>query len=231
MRKKIAGLFTFLVTLALFCQAASADKFEFKDESYNFRNIKNIVVYDLDFSQANLDNSILEKSLNASYQKRAAQEKLPVISSESVMRKMSLALGQDLDLLAKDNWEAFNKIYDENLPSYVDAYVNASVLQYETRSVYHPEYTTWETRREKSYVRDSQGNRIEIEDEVLVPVTHPAYYSSVIMEKVEFHVHDARTGREVYSLQEWRDREDDNGVDMFGRICGSFFKSFAKLIK
>lgn len=231
MRKKIAGLFTFLVMLALFCQAASADKIEFKDESYNFRNIKNIVVYDLDFSQANLDNSIMEKSLNASYQKKAVQEKLPVISSESVMRKMSLALGQDLDLLAKDNWEAFNKIYDENLPSYVDAYVNASVLQYETRSVYHPEYTTWETRREKSYVRDSQGNRIEIEDEVLVPVTHPGYYSSVILEKIEFHVHDARTGREVYSLQEWRDREDDNGVDMFGRICGSFFKSFAKLIK
>lgn len=231
MRKKIAGLFTFLVMLVLFCQAASADKIEFKDESYNFRNIKNIVVYDLDFSQANLDNSIMEKSLNASYQKKAVQEKLPVITSESVMRKMSLALGQDLDLLAKDNWESFNKIYDENLPSYVDAYVNASVLQYETRSVYHPEYTTWETRREKSYVRDSQGNRIEIEDEVLVPVTHPAYYSSIILEKVEFHVHDARTGREVYSLQEWRDREDDNGVDMFGRICGSFFKSFAKLIK
>lgn len=231
MRKKFAGLFTFLVMLVLFCQAASADKIEFKDESYNFRNIKNIVVYDLDFSQANLDNSIMEKSLNASYQKKAVQEKLPVITSESVMRKMSLALGQDLDLLAKDNWESFNKIYDENLPSYVDAYVNASVLQYETRSVYHPEYTTWETRREKSYVRDSQGNRIEIEDEVLVPVTHPAYYSSIILEKVEFHVHDARTGREVYSLQEWRDREDDNGVDMFGRICGSFFKSFAKLIK
>lgn len=231
MRKKFAGLFTFLVMLVLFCQAASAEKIEFKDESYNFHNIKNIAVYDLDFSQAPIGNDIMEKSLNASYHKRATQEKLPVVNSESIIRKMSLALGQDLDILAKNDWEAFNKVYDENLPNYIDAYVNASVLQYETKSIYHPEYTTWETRKEKSYVHDSKGNRIEVEDEVLVPVTHPAYYSSIILEKVEFHVHDAKTGREVYSFQEWRDREDDDGVNMFGRICSSFFKSFGNLIK
>ena len=231
MSKTFTQLFTLLTLMLLFCQTALAEKIEFKDESYNFRNIRSIAVYDLDFSNANIDNNVMEKSLNAMYFKKASQEKLDVLRYDVISRKMSLALGQDMDLLAENDWDTFNKLYDEHLPEYVDAYVTADVLQYETQSIYHPEYTTWETKKERSYVKDSKGNRIEIEDEVLVPVTHPAYYSSVIYEKVEFHVYDARTGREVYSRQEWRDRDDDNGVDMFGRICAAFFKDLRKLTK
>ncbi|MGM9539093.1 hypothetical protein [Anaerovibrio sp.] len=231
MTKTFTRLLTLLALMMLFCQTAAAEKIEFKDDSYNFHNIKNIAVYDLDFSKADTGSSILEKSLNAMYFKKAAQEKLSVMNFESISRKMSLALGQDMDILAEKDWDAFNKLYDEHLPDYVDAYVTADVLQYETQSIYHPEYTTWETKTQKSYVKDSKGNRIEVEDEVLVPVTHPAYYSSVIYEKVEFHVYDARTGREVYSRQEWRDRDDDDGIDMFGRICSAFFKDLRKLTK
>lgn len=211
-------------------QAVSAEKVEYKDKNYNFKAIKNVLLYDMDFSDTNIEG-VRERSLSGMYEEKAMQEKIPVITPEAVIRKMSLAQGQDLEILAQKDSEAFNDIFDKNLKDYADVYIDAKVLQYETKSIYHPEYTTWETKTVNKNVRDSKGNWVKVEDEIVVPVVHPAYYSSVVYEKIEFHVHDAVTGEEIYSRQEWRDRDNDDGVNMFGRICSAFFKDFHKMIK
>ncbi len=219
------------VCLLLLAQTAGAEKIDFKDDKYNFKQIKNVVIYDMDFSDVELNSSIMEKSLNSTYLKKAEQEKVPIISIDSVLRRISLHSGKDMDLLAESDFDEFNKVYYEHLPEYAQVYVEAKLLQYESKSVYHPAYTSWETRRESTYVWDNNGNKIRVEEDVLVPVENPAYYETVFYDKIEFHVYDAKTGAEVFSRQEWRERTGDDGTGMFGRICAAFFSDLRKLAR
>lgn len=232
MKTKISLFLTALsLCLLTMVSVVQAEKMEYKDSSYNFKNIKNVMLYDMDFDRAAINSSIVENSLNDIYQRRAVKENLPVIDSETVMRKMSLDLGQDMDLLMDANYEEFMSTFEEHLPDYVDAYITADVLEYTTKEVYHPEYTSWETRTEHHTIKDKDGKTITISEQVLVPVHHPAYYETVFYEDVEFHVYDSKTGKEIYSRKDWRDRSDNDGSSMFERICNSFFKDFRKLIK
>ena len=103
--------------LMVMMQAVSAEKVEYKDKNYNFKAIKNVLLYDMDFSDTNIEG-VRERSLGGMYEEKAMQEKIPVITPEAVIRKMSLAQGQDLEILAHKDSEAFNDIFYKNLKDY-----------------------------------------------------------------------------------------------------------------
>ena len=103
--------------LMVMMQAVSAEKVEYKDKNYNFKAIKNVLLYDMDFSDTNIEG-VRERSLGGMYEEKAMQEKIPVITPEAVIRKMSLAQGQDLEILAQKDSEAFNDIFDKNISAY-----------------------------------------------------------------------------------------------------------------
>lgn len=224
-------IFLLVLCVLMMAQTVFAEKIDYKDPNFNFKTIKNIAVYDMSFEAVDLNNDILERSLNTTYVNTASKEKLPVMSYSTLLRKMSLTIGTDMDLLAENNYEEFNRIYKMHLSKVVDAWVEADVIEYKSDSIYHPPYTTWERRTESTHVYDNWGNRVRVDEEILVPVEHPGYYETVFYETVEFHVFDAKTGREVFSRQEIRSRSDDDGRGMFGRICSSFFKDLRKMIK
>lgn len=146
------------------------------------------------------------------------------------MRKMSLGLGQDLDTLSVKNPEAADKLYDEHLGEYVDAYVTAIVKTYQDQTVHHPGYTSMERRTRHIKITDN-GKVRDIAFDYEEPVYHPDYYTTDFYTAVEFHVYDAKTNKEIFSRLDSRCREDNQGKDMYGRICGNFFGDLSKYIK
>lgn len=227
MIKCLVGTFLCMILLA---GVAGAEKTDYKNENYNFKAIKTIAIYDVDFEHVKIDNDILKKNLQSVYEKKAKDTGLGVMTGEVVMRKMSLGLGQDLDTLAVKDPAAADKLYDEHLKDYVDAYVTAVMKTYEGESVHHPGYTTMEKRTKHVKITDN-GKVRDIAFEYEEPVYHPDYYTYNFYTAVEFHVYDAKTNEEIFSRLDTRGRQDNQGKDMYERICGNFFGDLSGLIK
>ena len=134
--------------LVLLMQCAFAEKTNYKDSKFDFKTVKTVAFYDMDFSQVKIPSKVKEKSMNDKYLKKIASSKIPDINMESVMNKMSLAVGQDMDELAQKAPDEFTKVFNENIGNYVELYVTADLLKFEAKQVYHPETVTWETRTE-----------------------------------------------------------------------------------
>ena len=223
-----------LLVLMIFIMPVSAwaEKTDFKDSSYNFKKVKSIAVYNMDFSQTNMEeDSVQAKSLQAVYQDKLHTAKLPIVDEEMLLRKISLLSGQDMDLLREQNPEAFEAVYQERLPEVADIYIVSQVKKYNAGRIFHPAYTSWERRTKYITVKDSDGNSRRVEIEYEEPVYHPEYYSTQFYVTVEFRAYDAKTGKEIFSRVDARDREDYEGKDMYARICANFAKDFAKLMK
>lgn len=231
MRRNWGRLLAMVLCLMMYCTAALAEKTDYKDRTYNFKNIRSLVLYDMDFSKVNIDNSIMEKNLQSTYESKAADSKLNILDEEQVLRKISLGTGQDMDLLAEKDNGAYEKMYWQHMPDYADAYVMGEVLTYEPRYVHHDAYTTWETRTEHVRMKDSEGYWQTVEVSHEEPVYHPDYYTVEFDVVVEFHVYDSKTNKEIFSRRDVRSRDDDEGKDMYARICGNFFSDFGKLTR
>ena len=216
--------------MALLVNIANAEKVDYKDSSYNFKKINAVLVYDMDFSQVDV-GGVLAKSLNEVYWQKASASKLAVLSKPVVVRKMSLTAGQDLDILAASDNESFERIYSEHIGDYADVYIVPKVTQYNSERLYQQPYTTMEKRTKLVKIKDNQGYEQTVTVEYEEPVLHPGYWYTVFYEKVEFHVYDSRTHKEVFSREDYRSRDDDTGKDMYVRICSNFFRDFAKLTK
>lgn len=223
-----------LLVLIIFIMPVSAwaEKTDFKDSSYNFQKVKSIAVYNMDFSQTNMEeDSVQAKSLQAVYQDKLQSAKLPIVDEDALLRKISLLSGQDMDIMYTENPEAFEKVYQEKLPEVADVYIVSQVKKYEAGRIFHPAYTSWERRSKYITVKDSDGTDRRVEIEYEEPVYHPEYYTTQFYVTVEFRAYDAKTDKEIFSRVDDRDREDHDGKDMYGRICSNFAKDFAKLIK
>lgn len=103
--------------------------------------------------------------------------------------------------------------------------------KYKSSKIFHPAYTSWERRTKYITVKDSDGNSRRVEIEYDEPVYHPESYSTQFYVTVEFRAYDTKTGKEIFSRVDARDREDYEGKDMYARICANFVKDFAKLMK
>ncbi len=231
MRGRLSRVLALMLCLMMYCTAAMAEKIDYKDSRYNFKNIKSILIYDMDFSNVDLGSSIMEKNLQSVYENKSSDSKLAVLEDEQILRKISLGTGQDMDLLAEKDNDAYEKMYWEHMPDYVDAYVMGEVLTYEPRYVHHDAYTTWETRTEHVRMKDSEGYWQTVEVSHEEPVYHPDYYTVEFDVVVEFHVYDSKTGKEIFSRRDVRSRDDNEGKDMYARICGNFFSDFGKLTR
>ena len=231
MRNSWGKIMAVVLCLLMYCTAAMAEKTDYKDKTYNFKNIKSLVLYDMDFSKVNIENSIMEKNLQSVYEQKSSDTKLNVLSNEQILRKISLGTGQDMDILAANDKDAYDRMFREHMPEYADAYVNANVVTYDTRSIYHEAYTSWENRTEYVKVKDSDGRWQTVEVTHTEPVYHPAYYTTVFDVVVDFHVYDSKTNKEIFARRDSRCRNGYEGQDMYTRICGNFFSDFGKLTR
>ena len=208
--RKIFGVMFLLLCIAL-PQVVSAEKKDWKDNSYFFKGVRRIVLMDIS-SHINFDNkgSIFIQKLRSTYYDNARKLKCEVLTEEQARRMAG----------------------SSNFSSIADLYINCDIRDCSDDDYRVPERTVWERKKMHRTVRDRDGNRYEEEYYTTVPVTYPPYRVDVSKIAVAFEVCDTHTGNLVFGREDVRDRNDKTAQDgMYGRICNSFFQDFGKLIK
>ena len=213
--KKIFGVM-FLLACIILPQTVSAEKRDWKDNYYNFRGVRSVVLMNLT-SSADMrgTSNIFVNRLYSVYQDNARNRlKCNVYTEDQARRNMRG--GYD----PRDFYQVADLVIQCNIKDWSDDFYIV------------PERTTWEQQKMHRNVRDRYGNWIDETYYVTVPVTHPPYRVDVSKIAVSFEVYDTRTGQMVFGREDVRDREDRNAQDgMYGRICNSFFQDLGKLIK
>ena len=217
------------VWLALLPQSASAEKTDWKDNSYSFSTVQRILLYDPNFSAVKGQEmtEFAEKIASSAYPQQAARGKCEVITLSQAIQRLSRLLGTDVDALAVSNPAKAKALLDENILQIADAWVLCKVTDWKNGSYVVPERTVWETRT----VRSSHGDKRTYT--YSVPVTYPPYTVKYSRCNVEFELYDARTGKMVFARRDARDKEGgyDNQEGMFERITKSFFDDVGKKAK
>lgn len=214
-------------------QQVQAEKYDWQDKSYNFKKINTILVKDLDYSESKVTSKIVQKNLNTLFQERAQKEKIPAITPNIVLQKIALTQGVPLDKIGSQDPAAKEQeeIYQQHIQDVADAYIEVQVLKFANESVYVPETTEWDRVDNETRIVDKDGKVSTIHDYITVPVYKPAHYENEFFVKLSMSLVDAKTHQPIFSREEERSRENDNGMGMFERISNSFFNSIHKLIK
>lgn len=212
------------VWLALLPQATSAEKTDWKDNSYDFSRVKRVLVYDVDLSAANFSSELKMHKYSSDFPGYAKKLGCEIVTEEEARRRISLAIGVDLDTVAKSDPAKAQALFTENLSKVADAYVKSRVLKWENTYYIQPEHTEWEQKRIDRSYRDRDGRWVNDYYYVTVPVTYPPQRVDVSTLNMGFEAYDARTGKLFFGREDYRDREDYYAQDgMYERICKSFF--------
>lgn len=232
MLKKLFGAIL-LVTMLSLPLTASATKDDYYDRNYNFRAIRNVLVFDaivtlgMDYGgQAGLN------SLQNTFMQNARKLHCNVITEAQARQMLSWQLGTDLNALNVANSMQARLIISQNAARICDAWIIGNIDNIANISYVKPGYTSWETRREKRIVYDAWGNRREEIYEIQVPVNHPPQRVDVSGIQMTIQVFDSRSGVLIFSRKDMRDREDYQAQGgMYGRICNSFFEDLDRKIR
>ena len=228
---RVLGALLIGVWLALLPQAASAEKTDWKDKSYDFSRIQRVLVYDVDLSAANFSSDLKSHKYASDFLDYAAKLGCEVLTYEQAQRRVSLAIGVDLEKLANTDPDKATALFQENASKAVDVWVQSRVLKWENTYYIIPEHTEWQQKRiDRSYY-DRNGRWVNDYYYVTVPVTYPARRVDVSRLNMSFEAYDARTGKMIFGREDDRDREDYDAQDgMYERICKSFFSDFGNKI-
>lgn len=230
--KKFFGVMLLLAMLVL-PQTVSAEKTDWYDRSYNFRNIRSVIVFNMTFNNGlDYGGSIALRNLQDTYFQNARKLKCNIITEDQARRTIGYQLGMNLDSLAYSNPLQVQQIIMQNAYRIADGWVTANVDSWYDDSYVIPERTVWEQKRESRVYYDAWGNRREETYYIQIPVTYPprrVYTSSIQMTMQLF---DARRGTAVFARKDVRDREDYQAQKgMFGRITNSFFEDAGNKIR
>lgn len=232
MLKKLFGAIL-LVTMLSLPLTAYATKDDWYDRNYNFRSIRNILVFDatvtlgMDYGgQAGLN------SLQDTFRQNARKLHCNVITEAQARQMLSYQLGVDLNALNYSNPMQARLIISQNAARICDAWIIGNVDNIANNSYVKPGYTSWETRREKRIVYDAWGRRYEETYDIQVPVTHPPQRVDTSGIQMTIQVFDSRSGAQIFTRRDMRDRNDYQAQGgMYGRICNSFFEDFDKKLR
>lgn len=209
-----------MLTFLIFPQIVSAEKTDWSDKGYNFRQIKTIVVLNL------------RNDADLSYVGRAVQMKVDSDYFEKSQKLKCTVLTEDQARKMLGMMNASISELKRNLPSIADAWIDGNIRVWKDDSYVVPARTVWEDKKRTRKIRNRWGDWVEETYYESVPVAYPPYRVDVSVISSVFSVHDAATGKLIFVREDDRDREDQNAQkDMFGRMCNSFYEDFAKKIK
>lgn len=220
--KVLKKVFSVMLLLAFMIlpQIVSAEKTDWKDDGYNFRRIRTIVVLDLN-NEADLSyvGRTIQMKVDGDYFNNSRKLKCEVLTENQARRMLGMQ-------------NASQSALKKNLSSIADAWIEGGITEWRSRSRVVPARTVWEEKKRTRRIRNRWGDWIEESYYETVPVTYPPYtvYTSDII--ANFEVYDARTNRVIFAREDNRSRDDrDAQKDMFGRMCNSFYEDLAKKIK
>lgn len=225
--KKIFGA---LMMLILLTATASAEKTDWYDRDYNFRNIRTVIVFDPTFNDGlNYGNSVDWRNMQDTYVQNSRKLKCNIITEAQARREIGYQLGMNLDY---SNPSQARELIMQNAHRIADAWVIANVDNLENTYYVEPARTVWEQKRESRTYYDAWGNRREETYYVQVPVTYPPRRVDVTSIQMTLRVYETRTGSMIFARKDVRDRQDYQAQKgMFGRITNSFFEDVNKLMR
>ena len=231
--KKFFGVIVLLAIIAL-PQAVSAEKTDWFDRNFYFRNIRTVIVFDVTASYGtDYGGSIALRNMQDTFiQSARNQLRCNVISEAEARRTLGYQLGMNLESLAYSNPQQAHKIVEDNAYRIADAGIFGNVDTWANNFYIEPERTVWEQRRETRRYYDHYGNRREETYHIQVPVTHPPRRVDVSTIQMTLQVYETRNNTMIFARKDVRDRQDYQAQKgMFGRICNSFFEDFGKKIR
>ena len=231
--KKIFGALLLLAVLAL-PQNVFAEKTDYTDRNYYFRNIRTVIVLDATISPGvDVGGNIAVINIQETFRQDAQRRLRCRIYTEAQARQiLSAQVGMNLEALAYSNPVQARQIVQQNAYQIADAWIFANVDAWGNTTYIEPERTSWENRRETRRYYDRWGRLREESYYVQVPVTIPPRRVDISTVQVSMQVYDARTGAMVFGRKDVRDREDYSAQSgMFGRISNSFYEDLAKKIR
>lgn len=208
--KKILGII-FLLACIILPQTVSAEKKDYKDKNFNFRNVRRVVLLNVSSNiNFNERGSVFVQRLRNTYYDNSRKLKCQVLTEDEARRMAG----------------------SSNFSGIADLCILCDIRDWSDDYYVVPERTSWEEKKMYRTVRDRDGRRHEESYYQTVPVTYPPYRVDVSKIAVNFEVYDTRTGKMVFGREDVRDRNDKTAQDgMYGRICNSFFEDLAKLIQ
>ena len=231
--KKIFGALLLLAILTL-PQNVFAEKTDYTDRNYYFRNIRAVIVLDATVSPGvDVGGTIAVLNIQEKFRDDAFKKLNCRIYTEAQARQLlSAQVGMNLEALAMSNPMQARQIVQQNAYQIADAWIFANVDAWGNTTYIEPERTVWESRRETRRYYDRWGQLREESYNIQVPVTYPPRRVDISTVQVSLQVYDARTGAMVFARKDVRDREDYSAQSgMFGRISNSFYEDLAKKIR
>lgn len=222
-----------LLALIVLPQTVSAEKTDWYDRGFNFRNIRTVIVFDATFSDpSGYPNMIELRNLQDTYIQNARKLKCNVITETQARREIGYQLGMDLDLLARSNPLQARQLIMQNAYRIADGWVTANVDNLQNTYYIEPARTVWEQKRESRVFYDAWGNRREETYYIQVPVTYPPRRVDVTSIQMSLQLFEARRGDVIFARKDVRDRQDFQAQKgMFGRITNSFFEDVGNRIR
>ena len=227
--KKFFGVMLLLVALFL-PQAVSAEKTDWYDRNFYFRNIRTVIVFDMTVTPGiDYGGSIALRNMQDTFLSDARKLKCNIVSEAQARQTLSYQLGMNLNAMP---FEQARHIIIQNAYQIADAWVLGNVDNLANTYYVEPARTVWEQKKETRTYYDAWGNRREESYYVQVPVTYPPRRVDVTNIQVSMEVHESRGGAVIFSRKDVRDREDYQAQKgMFGRISNSFFEDVAKKMR
>ena len=206
-------------------QIVSAEKTDWFNRNFYFRNIRSVIVFDVTPNQnfGRVDTILLRNLQDVYIQNAQKNLRCNVITEAQAQRMLNV------ESLAYSNPLQARHVIMQNAYQIADAWVVANVDTWDDNSYVKPGYTVWEQRRETRTYYDRHGNRREETYYIQVPVTYPPRRVDVSTIQMTLQVYEAQHGEMIFARKDVRDREDFQAQKgMFGRICNSFFEDFGK---
>ena len=201
MKKLITLLLTGLLVLAV-PFTVGAEKEKYKADDYNFSKIKNVTITDITMGTSNIAN--LRTDSPASQQDTV----LNVVTDALRDRHLNVGSTRALKPQLKIN------IIINSLGSYLE---------------HKAAYDTTETVDKKEVGKDENGNDIVVTVPTQETVHHPAEDISHAVANIRFVVTDVRSGTQVYTVTDNRERSsEDDPSGMLHRICKDFAKDITR---
>lgn len=230
--KKILGAILLLAILTL-PQNVFAEKTDWTDRNFYFRNIRAVIVFDSTVSPGqDVGGFISLRNMQDTFVQNSRKLPCRVYTEEEARHMIGGNLGMNLDIINASNPMQARQIIMQNAYKMADAWVIGNVDVWGNSTYIEPERTVWETRQERRRVYDRYGRAYDETYTIQVPVTYPPQRVDVSSVQMTLQVFDARSGQIVFARRDVRDRMDYEAQrGMFGRICNSFFEDLAKKIR
>ena len=227
----IRKIFGAILLLAIVLpQVVSAEKTDWYDRNFYFRNLRTLIVLDMTVTPGiDPGGSIALRNMQETFLSDSRKLRCNVINEAQARQMLSYQLGMNLNAMP---YEQARHIIIQNAYRIADGWILGNVDNLANTYYVEPARTVWEQKQETRTYYDAWGNRREESYYVQVPVTYPPRRVDITSIQVTMQVYESRGGAMVFARKDVRDREDFQAQKgMFGRISNSFFEDVAKRMR